>query len=148
MQPPGGGLNANGPETRARIRAGLAQRGRSGRIGIGLQRPAGQGWGQGVVMDPRRQIGRRDTEDWRNIHGGAAAEAVAAACQPVVMAMLMERGLSVMVGMLLGAGLVVRAVQMKRGMGVAADESERQQQDQAAQEQGSLHGTGTQLRSF
>jgi hypothetical protein len=37
---------------------------------------------------------------------------------------------------------------MKRSMGVAADESERQQQDQAAQERGSLHGTGTQLRSF
>jgi hypothetical protein len=43
---------------------------------------------------------------------------------------------------------VVSAVQMKRSMGVAADESERQQQDQATQEQGSLHGTGTQLRSF
>jgi hypothetical protein len=64
------------------------------------------------------------------------------------MAMLMKRRFSVMVGMLLGAGLVVSAVQMKRGMGVAADESERQQQDQAAQEQGSLHGTGTQLRRF
>jgi hypothetical protein len=99
-------------------------------------------------MGPRRQIGRRDTENWRNIHGGAAAEAVAAARKPVVMAMLMERCLSVMVGMLLGAGLVVSAVQMKRGMGVAADESDRQQQDQAAQEQGWLHGTGTQLRSF
>jgi hypothetical protein len=37
---------------------------------------------------------------------------------------------------------------MKRSMGVAAHESERQQQDQAAQEQGSLHGTGTQLRRF
>jgi len=29
--------------------------------------------------------------------------------------------------MLLGAGLVVSTVQMKRGMGVAADESDRQQ---------------------
>ena len=35
---------------------------------------------------------------------------------------------------------------MKRGMRIAADESERQQHDEAAQEQGSLHGTGTQLR--
>jgi hypothetical protein len=59
------------------------------------------------------------------------------------MAMLMERCLSVMVGMVLGAGFVVSAVQMKRSMGVAADESDRQKQDQAAQEQGSLHGTGT-----
>ena len=96
----------------------------------------------------RRQIGRRDTEDWCNIHGRAAAEAVAAARKSVVMAMLMERHFTVMVGMLLGAGLVVSAVQMKRSVGIAADESDRQQQDQAAQEQGSLHGTGTQLRRF
>ena len=76
----------------------------------------------------RRQIGRRDTEDWRNIHGRAAAEAVAAARNPVVMAMLMERRFSVVVvGMLLGTGLVVSAVQMKRSMGVATDESDRQQ---------------------
>jgi hypothetical protein len=34
---------------------------------------------------------------------------------------------------------------MKRGMGVASDESERQQQDQAAQEQGSLHGTSAEI---
>jgi len=64
------------------------------------------------------------------------------------MAMLMDRRFPMMVGMLLGAGLVVSVIQMKRGMGVAADESDRQQQDQAAQEQGSLHGTSTQLRRF
>jgi hypothetical protein len=58
------------------------------------------------------------------------------------MAMVMERCFSV-VGVLFGAGLVVSTVQMKRSMGVAADESECQQQDQAAQEQGSLHGTST-----
>jgi len=61
------------------------------------------------------------------------------------MAMLMERRLPVMLRMLLRAGLVVSIAQMKRGMGVAADESERQQQDQAAQEQGSLHGANTYL---
>ena len=66
----------------------------------------------------------------------------------MVMAMLMERCPAVVVGMLLRAGLVVSAVEMKRGMGVAAHESERQQQDQAAEEQRSLHGTGAQLRSF
>jgi hypothetical protein len=86
-------------------------------------------------MDLRRQIGRRDTEVRRNVHGRAAAEAVAAAGKSVVMTMLMEGRFSVMVGMLLRAGLVVSTVQMKRGMGVAADESERQQQNQAAQEQ-------------
>ena len=94
-------------------------------------------------MDPRREIGRRDTEDWRNIHGGAAAEAVAAARKSVVMAVLMKRCFSVVVRMLLRAGLVMSTVQMKRGVGVAADESERHEQDQAAQEQGSLHGTRT-----
>jgi hypothetical protein len=78
-------------------------------------------------MDTRRQVGRRDTEDWRNIHGGAAAEAVAAARKSLVMAVLMKRCLSVVVRMLLGAGLVVSIVQMKRSMGTAADQSERQQ---------------------
>ena len=78
-------------------------------------------------MGPRRQIGRCDPERGSKVDGGAAAEAVAAARKPVVMAMLMERGLSVMVGMLLGAGLVVSTVHMKRSMGVATDESDRQQ---------------------
>ena len=99
-------------------------------------------------MRPGRQIGRREPERGSNVDGGAAAEAVAAARKPVVMAMLMERRFTVVVSMLLGAGLVVRPVQMKRSMGVAGDESERQQQDQVAQEQGPLHGTGTQLRRF
>jgi hypothetical protein len=61
----------------------------------------------------------------------------------MVMVMLMERRLSRVVCMLLGARLVVSTVQMKRGMRVAADQSERQQQDQAAEEYGSLHGTST-----
>jgi hypothetical protein len=93
-------------------------------------------------MNLRRQIGRRDTEHGGDVDGRAAAEAIAPARKPVVMAMLMGRRFTVVVGMLFGAGLVVRAAQMKRGMGVAADEGERQQQNQAAQEQGSLHGTG------
>ena len=78
-------------------------------------------------MYPCRQIGRRDSERGSNINGRAAAETVATARKSVVMTMLMERCLSVVVGMLLGAGLVVSTVQMKRGMGVAADESDRQQ---------------------
>jgi hypothetical protein len=78
-------------------------------------------------MDPRRQIGRRDTERGSKIDGRAAAETVAAARKSVVMAMLMQRRLPAVVGMLFGAGLVVSVIQMKRGMGVAADESERQQ---------------------
>jgi hypothetical protein len=78
-------------------------------------------------MDPRRQLSRRDAEDRCDIHGRTAAEAVAAARKSVVMAMLMERCLPVVVGVLFGAGLVVSVIHMKRGMGVAADESERQQ---------------------
>ena len=58
------------------------------------------------------------------------------------MPMLMGRCFPVLVGMLFGAGLVVSTVQMKRGMGVAANEGERQQQNQAAEEQKSLHSTG------
>ena len=77
-------------------------------------------------MGPRRQIGRRDPKRGSKVDGGAAAEAVAAACQPVVMAVLMERCLPVVVGMLLGTWLVMSIVQMKRGMRVAADESDRQ----------------------
>ena len=80
------------------------------------------------------QFGRGDTEHGGNVDGRTAAEAVAAAGKPVVMAMLMERCPAVVVGMLLRAGLVVSAVEMKRGMGVAADEGQRQQHDQAAQE--------------
>ena len=127
MRPAVSGLQANGPATRGAVRAGLDQRAGSGRIGIGLQRPAGQECCQGVVLDMRPQTGRRDTEDWRNIHGRAAAEAVAAARKSVVMAMLMERRFAMVVGMLLRARLVVSVVQMKRSMGVAADKSERQQ---------------------
>ena len=77
-------------------------------------------------MGTRRHIGRRDTEGGSNIDGRAAAEAVATARKSMVM-VLMERCLSVMVGMLLGTRLVVSIVQMKRSMGVPADESERQQ---------------------
>ena len=64
------------------------------------------------------------------------------------MLMLMKWRLPMVVGMLFRAGLLVHAIQMQRGMGVAADESERQQQNQAAQEQGSLHGTSTDVRKF
>src|SRR5215469_4234297 len=120
-------LKGKGPWSPGGRGACADQRPSSGRIRIGLQRPAGQERGEGVVLDMRPQIGWRDTEDWRNIHGRAAAEAVAAARKSVVMAMLMERRFTVVVGMLLRARLVVSVVQMKRRMGVAADKSERQQ---------------------
>jgi hypothetical protein len=92
-------------------------------------------------------MNRRDNQRWSKIGDGATAEAIAAASKSLVMPMrMLGFGSAVMVGVLFKAGLVVSVVQMKRGMGVAADESERQQQDQAAQEQRSLHGTSTLLR--
>jgi len=58
-------------------------------------------------MDTRRQVDGRDAKRGRQVGGGGAAEAVAAAGKSLVVPMLMERRLSVMVCMLLGAGLVV-----------------------------------------
>jgi hypothetical protein len=57
-------------------------------------------------MRLRRELGRRDTKDRGNVDGRAAAEAIAAEGKPVVVAMLMERRFTVVVGMLFGAGLV------------------------------------------
>lgn len=96
-------------------------------------------------MNARRQVGRRHALRGREIDGGATAETVAAAGKSLVVPVLMF-GFAVMVGVLLGAGLGVRHVQMKRGMGIAVRQCERQQQDQAAQEQRTLHGTITYLR--
>jgi len=100
-------------------------------------------------MDLRRKFGRRDAGIGRNIDGRAAAEAVAAAGKSLVVLMLMMRyAFSAVVRVLFRARLSVSGNQMKCGMGIAADESERQQHDEAAQEQGSLHGTSTELRRF
>jgi hypothetical protein len=98
-------------------------------------------------MDSRRQTGRRDTKRWSKIGGGVTAEAIAAARESLVMPMRMSRfGSTMMVGgVLFRARRVMSVAQMKRSIGVAADESERQEQDQAAQEQGSLHGANTYL---
>ena len=98
-------------------------------------------------MNARQQIGRRHGERGRKINGSGATEAIAAAGKSLVVPMLVLRfGLAVMVGVLLGAGLTVSGVQMKRSMGVAARQRERQQHDQAAQEERPLHGTITDLR--
>ena len=79
-------------------------------------------------MDARPQVDGRDAERGRQIGGGGAAEAVAAAGKSLVMPMLVLRfGVPVMVGVLRGTGRAVSDVQMKRSMGVAAGESERQQ---------------------
>ena len=81
-------------------------------------------------MDSRRQVDGRDAERGRQVGRGGAAEAVAAAGKSLVMPMLMlmlRFGFPVVVGVLLGTGSAVSDVQMKRSMGVAAGESERQQ---------------------
>ena len=121
------GLQANGPATRCAMRAGLAQRPRSGRIGIGTELPAGEGRSECVVMDLRREFGRRDAGIGRNIDGRAAAEAIAAARKAIVVPVLvMRRGFSAVVRVLFGARLAVSGVQVKRSMGVAACKRERQ----------------------
>ena len=102
-------------------------------------------------MDTRRQVDGRDAKRGRQVGGGGAAEAVAAAGKSLVVPMLMlvlRFGVPVMVGVLLGTGRAVSDVQMKRSMGVAVGQSERQQQDQAAREQGSRHDAGTHLRRW
>ena len=85
------GFQANGPVTRGAARAGLTQRAGSRRGGVGPERPAGKGRGEGVIMDLRREFGRGDAELGRKIDGRAAAKAVAAARKSLVMPMLVMR---------------------------------------------------------
>jgi hypothetical protein len=95
-------------------------------------------------MDLRGEFGRRDVELGRKIDGRTAAEAVAAARKSLVVPMLMMRRVfSGVMCVLFRARLAVSLIQMERSMGIAARKRERQQHDQAAQEQGSLHGTST-----
>jgi len=121
------GLQANGPATRGAARAGLAQRPTSGRIGVGTELSAREGRSACVVMELRREFGRRDAGIGRKINGRAAAEAIAAARKAIVVPVLvMRRGFSAVVRVLFGARLAVSGVQVKRSMGVAACKRERQ----------------------
>ena len=98
-------------------------------------------------MKARQQIGRRHGERGRKINGDGATEAIAAAGKSLVVPVLvLSFVFAVMVGMPLGAGRGMNGVQMKRGMGIAARQRERQQHDQAAQEERPLHGTITELQ--
>lgn len=96
-------------------------------------------------MDLRGEFGRRDVELGRKIDDRAAAEAVAAARKSLVVVpmLMMRRVFSAVMCVLFRARLAMSLIQMKRGMGIAACKRERQQHDQAAQEQGSPHGTST-----
>jgi hypothetical protein len=95
-------------------------------------------------MDLRGEFGRRDAEPERKIDGRAAAEAVAAARKSLVVPMLMMRRVFfTVVCVLFRTRLAVSLIQVKRSVGIAARKRERQQHDQAAQEQGSPHGTST-----
>src|SRR5215467_14336465 len=84
-------LSGKPPVTRRAARAGLAQRTGSRRIGVGPERPAGKGRGERVIVDLRREFGRRDAEFGRRIDGRAAAEAVATARKSLVVPMLVMR---------------------------------------------------------
>jgi hypothetical protein len=66
----------------------------------------------------------------------------------IVPMLVMRRGCSDVVDVFFRTRIQGSGNQMQRGVSIAVGEHQRQQQDQAAQEQGWLHGTGTQLRSF
>jgi hypothetical protein len=134
------GLRAKRPRYPDGRRAGLGQRAGSRRIGRGQKRPAGKGHGERVVMDLRRELCRSDAELGREIGGGGAAQAITTARKALVVLMLvMRQCLSGVMRVIFRAGLGVSGTQVKRSMGVAARKRERQQHDQAAQEEGSLH---------
>ena len=82
------GLRANHPQPGARVRAGLAHRAGSGRTGLGQQRPAGEGRGEWVVVNSRREFRRSDAELGWKIGSGGAAQAVAAARKCLAALML------------------------------------------------------------
>ena len=71
-----------------RVRAGLAQRAGSGRTGLGQQRPAAEGRGECVVVNPCREFRRSDAELGWKIGCGGAAQAVAAARKRLAALML------------------------------------------------------------
>jgi hypothetical protein len=87
-RPASAGLRANGPQPEARARVGLAQRIGSGRTGLGQGRPAGEGRGECVVANARREFCRSDPEFGWKIGCGGAAQAVAAAPEAAVVLML------------------------------------------------------------
>jgi hypothetical protein len=86
-------------------------------------------------MDPCGKLCRRDAELGRNTGDGAAAEAIAAARKAVVVLMLMVlRGFSGVVGVPVRTRVGVSGAQLKRGMGVAVRQGDKQQHDQASDE--------------
>ena len=76
------------PQPGARARAGLAHRSGSGRTGLGQERPAGEGRGECVVVNPRREFCRSDAQFGGKIGCGGAAQAVAAARKCLAALML------------------------------------------------------------
>ena len=117
----------------AREHAGLAQRDRSGRTGLGQDRPTGKRRGQRLVMDLRPQLCSSDGELGRKKDCGSAAQAVAAARRSVIVPMLvMRRGCPDVMDVLFRTGIQVSRNQMQRGVSIAGGERQRQQQDQAS----------------
>jgi hypothetical protein len=117
------GIWTNAPQPGARMRARLAQRAGSGRIGLGQKRPAGEGRGERVVVDLRPELCRSDAELGRKIGCRSTAQAVAAARNSVAVPMLvMGWNFSGVVDVLFRAGLGMRSAQMQRSMGIAVGE--------------------------
>jgi len=81
-------------------------------------------------MDLRRVIRQNDGKLRRETSAKGAAQAVAAARKSmVVLILVVWRGFPAVVGVLFRDRLGVSTAQIQRGRGVAADESEGQQQD-------------------
>jgi len=87
-------------------------------------------------VNSRREFRQSDAELGWKIGGGGAAQAVAAARKRLAALMLVMlgvgRGFSGVVGVLFRTGLRVSATQMQRSVGIAANKSQRQQDDQAS----------------
>jgi hypothetical protein len=127
-----GGLRASGPTRGAGARR-VSSACRVWEDRLGQQRPAAKGRGECVVVNPRREFRRSDVELGWKIGCGGAAQAVAAARKCLAGLMVgMGRGFSGVVGVLFRTGLGVSATQMQRSMGVAANKSQRQEDDQAS----------------
>ena len=122
---------AKRPETPCDSRRGLDQRDRSGRIRLRQQRAAREEHALNIVVDDARKTSRAGSRLTRQRNGGCAAQTIATARKIGRGMMMVLRGLSDGMVVCFGAGFGVRGAQMKRSMGVAVDQSKRQQYDQA-----------------
>jgi hypothetical protein len=84
-------------------------------------------------VNARRGFGRSNTElGWKIGYGGAAQAVAAARKRLAALMLVMGYGFSGVVGVFLRGGFGMNATQMQRSVGVAANKSQRQKDDQAS----------------